>query len=179
MKKLILTALIFITLIFAAKAQTKPAWTPEYEQAVYTGIYSSVKNAVPDDEQRKKLVLYVVARLKKELPNGLESIPADSLHKLSMKIGADYASMNPGAFSSAAPRKVAWSPEIERLIRRGMNETAEKAGVKLNDQFCDCAIAQLKKLYPDSLVTPTSPEVNTKIAADCAKELHRDAKPNQ
>lgn len=179
MKRAILAVLVFTMFVLTTKAQDKPVWTAEYEQAVYTGINTSVKNSVPDDAQRQKLVTYVVARLKKALPDGLQSIPADSLHKLSMKIGADYAAINPDAFKSAITRKVAWSPEVENLIRRGMNETAQKAGIKLNDQFCDCAIARLKKIYPDSLVTPTSPEMNTQVARECAKELQNGTKQNQ
>jgi len=121
----------------------------------------------------------MVMRFKALLPNGIDSVSPDSLRKLTYKIGLEYANTNPEEVKVVGQKKVAWSPEIEKAMREIMLNDAKKEGRELDVKFCDCVIAKLKKMYPDSLQIDITNEVKVKMWQDCSSEVKSGIKQNR
>jgi hypothetical protein len=166
MKKALLLLTLITTTIFSCKRQN--AWTPEYEKSIYQTTYGAIGSLMKDSAQRKQLALLMVKRYKQLLPYGLNSISNDSLQKLSSKISREISKTN---FAENMQMVVAWSPEVEASFRASLfgNNVWQKikADAATKDRFCDCLIASLKKIYPDSLVTPVPDSIYTKVVGDC------------
>jgi hypothetical protein len=159
--------LFLILFVFAALASCKQkatnVWTTEYEKKAYDQIYSSLGDVFKNDVQRTQLTHYLIKRFKEQLPDGLESIPTDSLRKLSYTISEEYT------YKKRSALTIAWSAQNEASLKVGMekgliNKMPDK---KVRDAFCDCVIVQLKKIRSDSLVTPIPDSLTLRLAGIC------------
>ncbi len=173
MKKIILVVLVFTGMVSCKpKNQNKYAWTPAYELKAYTDMDNAIKPRMADDAKRKLFVNYIVAHLKAELPNGLESVSADSINKLSIKIGKEYTFAHADQLSlKSVPTR--WTADVEQSLRDGILHEWPKDDLKTGNKFCDCAIRQLKKIYPDSVIIPLMPEVAQKVGGECRNEVKK------
>jgi hypothetical protein len=136
-------------------------WTKEYENKLYKQIDDAAKSRIPDDNKRSELVVYTLKRLKQELPNGLESVPNDSLQKVSANIGAEYGFTH--KYATIGVRSyVKWSPKVEQAIKDYISSTNPK-----DKSLCDCVITKIKKAYPDSLAVPFDRELMVKFMNEC------------
>ena len=165
MKKILLVVLIVMSL---AACKRQNVWTPEYERNVYNMAYDTLGTIMKDSAQRKQLALLMVKRYKQLLPYGLNSISNDSLQKLSTKIGREIGETNNGENMKMT---VPWSVEVETSFKQSLLGNKVWGKLKANgtakDRFCDCIIANLKKIYPDSLVTPIPDSIYTKVVSNC------------
>jgi hypothetical protein len=176
MKRLFLIVFILISLSCKSQTSVKSVWTPEYEQQVSDGVDASIKPRMPDEVLRKKLVTYIVMRLKAELPKGIKSVSSDSLFRLSVKIGKDYAYMNgaekPGFESGITPKMTAWKPELEKVFRDAvMLKVGSLKDENYRNQLCDCVVRKVRVIYPDSVMIPLPREVILKVAGECHDEI--------
>ncbi len=142
-------------------------WTAAYEAESSTSFDNELKKAVPDSVTRKALVTYAIGRFKTELPYGFESLSADSLTKLSQKIGNDFYASYPGEKAEVSTPPTPWTPAIEKEIRQGFLDVWPKKDVVNGNKYCDCYIKALKTKYPDKIPLPPPHDVMEKAAAEC------------
>jgi hypothetical protein len=172
MKKILLMMLVLIIGISACKSPVKSAWTPKYEQQIYNELDNVMKTRYKDDNKRKELVSYTVKRLKEELPGGLGSVPRDSLNKVSVKIGQEYADAHSkDSNGKPLPKTVPWSPTIEQGLRDAILKVWDKKDLDNGNKFCDCVIAKLKTAHPKGIVIPIEHDEMLKVSAECQKEV--------
>jgi hypothetical protein len=157
--------------LFSCNAQPNPkVWTAKYEQGLYDYLNATSKPTMPDSVKRLKYVLFVIARLKEEIPNGLNSVSKDSLHNLNIKIGREFAleERKKGIYDTGIlPYYTPWTPMIEKTFRDDFFALFQHRDVKVVNEFCDCIIEELKKTYRDSILVPVPNEVMSKVAIDC------------
>ncbi len=165
MKKLFII-LLGLLIITSCKRKNANVWTKQYEQNAYDSMYVSMKPYIKDDAERKAFAAWVIKKFKATLPGGMESISPDSLHILAVKVGREY----PGNLAKAKT-VLPWST-AEKSFKEGMEKEVSKTfpDKKVREKFCDCLVAQLKKTYPDSLVTPI-PDSLVKNAASICKPM--------
>jgi hypothetical protein len=175
MKKALLIISCF-TFLYACKPAVKGnVWTEAYEQNWRYQFDRDMKARLPDDAKRANLVNFMLIRLKAELPNGIESVPADSLNRLSIKIGAEYGyAHEKEAVASATgmvPTLRPWTKEIERGLREAVLSGSKPEELKENTILCDCYITELKKAYTDSVMLPVPHDTIQKVAKICYDKL--------
>jgi hypothetical protein len=172
MKKILLMMLVLIISISACKSPAKSVWTPKYEQQIYNELDNLMKTRYKDDNKRKDLVSYTVKRLKEELPGGLGSVPPDSLNKVSVKIGQEYATAHSkDSNGNPLPKTVPWSPTVEQDLREAILKVWQKNDLDNGNKFCDCVIIKLKALHPKGVVIPIPHDEMQQVAAECQKEV--------
>ncbi len=165
------------TAAMECKVQLKKAangdmvWTAAYEAEGYKIINDQLKIFFPDSTARKDLATYMIKRYKAELPDGLEAITADSLIKLSQKIGVDYYAQHADEVKNLTVTPQPWTPAIEKGMRYGFLNEWSKKGLANGDQYCDCYIKALKTKYPDKIPLPPPHDVIEKVTAECKAEL--------
>jgi hypothetical protein len=152
-------------------------WTDAYQQKIYQQLDDAIKSRLQDQQKRKQLVSYIVTRLKAELPDGLNSVSADSLHRLSVKIGKEYGYAHAdGNGDGLTPTARPWTAELEQTLRETFLRGMKKEDLEMGNKLCDCLINKLKKLYPDSVMMPFPHDVALKVASECKKEVTGDSK---
>ncbi|MDB5288425.1 MAG: hypothetical protein JWR05_3374 [Mucilaginibacter sp.] len=170
MNKLCLGFLFMSFFMSACNGQSKSkVWTKNYEQGLYNYLDSTSKPSMPDDVKRAKYTEFTITQLKKELPNGLNSVSKDSLHALNIKIGREYALKEYGTGNAEIkPYYTIWTPLIEKTFREDYLAVFQNKypNAKTN-KFCDCVIMKLKARYPDSLLVPVPKDINLKVAMEC------------
>src|SRR5579862_7436648 len=90
MKKTLLTISISLNILFCFSQTVttqKIVWTKEYEENIYNQVYNTMSLSFPNDSLRKQFSACIIEKLKKTLPEGLQSIPTDSLNRLANRIG--------------------------------------------------------------------------------------------
>ena len=162
MKKIFI--LLLACIIITACRQHTNVWTKEYTQKTYDECYEGISTVIKDPAQRKQVTLYMIQRFKAALPYGLESVSADSLRKLSVKIGRDYSLLHN---TSNLQASIKWTTESELSLKEGFARYLKSYDPKSRDRMCDCLVAKLKQIYPDSLTTPVPDSVYVKIVKEC------------
>jgi hypothetical protein len=168
--KKIFLLLLACTSLLSCKSQvrTDSVWTTAYEQKKYDEINDAIKPRLPNEEKREKFVSYIIMRLKTELPKGLESVSADSLKKLSVKIGEEYGFAHAdGHGGGLIPKAIAWTPDLEKTFREAILKGTKTADLDKSNKLCDCFITELKKIYPDSVMMPVPHNIALKIVNQC------------
>jgi|GEM_PF-1708432 len=161
-----LTMLVYSSCI-PSRSKDKP-WSKAYEQHLYNGLDSIEKQRIPDDEERHAMISFVIDRYKKELPNGIESVSQDSFKTIATKIGLEYAHKTDTASASDdKPETYKWSEEVEQQLREGFMKGYKAKGPEDAKQKCDCFIARLKQMYPDSIKTPISDQTMARVIKPC------------
>jgi hypothetical protein len=166
--------LIFMSFLMSAcKGQpNSKIWTKKYEQGLYNYLDSSSKPFMPDGKKRLKYIEFIIARLKQEVPNGLNSVSKDSLHSLNIKIGREYAFQEYGTGNSdITPYYTPWSPLIEKTFRDDYIAVFQNKYPSTANKFCDCIIKKLKTIYPDSILVPLPKDINLKVTMECKSIL--------
>jgi len=167
-----LLIVVFILLsTLAPKAQGNPqVWTAKYEQGFYKYLDSLYKSVLPDSIKRLKYLSFMIKRFKEEVPNGFYSVSKDSLHNLDIRVGREYAikekesgDIDPGI----VPHFEVWTPFIEKTFRDDFLAVFKNREPKTVNDFCDCIIIELKKVYKDSILVPVPKEIMTKAAIKC------------
>lgn len=175
MKKFLLlcffTNLLFISKLFA---QT-PVWAEDYEQAVTVSLDNFFKPKIPNDQKRKDLVAYTVKRYKEQLPNGISSITADSLDRLSAVIVREYATSFPNTFNvnkDFTPTLHPWNKFVEDQLRIGILLNLNAKEKLQGKAICDCFLGEIKKVYPDSIMVPIPNTVMKKASISCYRKFN-------
>jgi hypothetical protein len=163
--------LVIICFIIISSCNSKSVWTDQYERKQYQQIDLGVKQSLFDNAKRKQLVTYIIKRLKAELPAGIESVSSDSLKRLSVKIGREYAYAHPNQLSGLTPHRVVWSKELEDDVRAGFLKGVTEADRPMQIKGCDCVIMKLKKIYPNSVIIPFPKDTLVKLSVQCRNEL--------
>ncbi|OOQ57004.1 hypothetical protein [Mucilaginibacter pedocola] len=157
------------------KSKQTTVWTDTYEQKWRYQLDGDMKALLPDDTKRADLIDYMITRLKTELPNGLESIPQDSLTRLARKIGVDYGFAHAkeaiAGETGLTPTLRPWTKEMETMFREAILSNNEGGDLAEKNKACDCFITELKKIYPDSVMLPFPAGVLTKVSAVCMEKL--------
>jgi hypothetical protein len=147
-------------------------WTVDYERGVYKQIDDAVRPGLRDDYVRRHLVSYIIKRLKTELPDGLESVSADSIKALSVKISKEYTNgENIDHDDELTPTAVPWTAETERNLRDVFLKGSKKEDLLTENKLCDCVIIKLKKIYPDSVVVPFPQNIILRVSKECGDEM--------
>ncbi|MES2379086.1 MAG: hypothetical protein V4553_21020 [Bacteroidota bacterium] len=166
-KRIALIFFAFGCIIACKSPDHKSVWTKEYENKLYKQIDDAAKSRIPDDNKRSELVVYTLKRLKQELPNGLESVPNDSLQKVSANIGAEYGFTH--KYSTIGVKSyIKWTPKVEEAIKGYILKDKPKDG----DKLYGCVITKIKKVYPDSVVIPFQRSLITKFTTECSSETN-------
>ena len=168
-------ALVFFALVsLQGRSQTAPStvWTEDYTQKLYNELDNVIKPRIPDSLKRRDFLLYTVKRLKEVLPMGMESIPSDSLTRLSRKIGSEYAFAHRGN-TGLAPYPIPWTPENEQLFKKAFLMDWPKDDLPRGNALCDCAIKKLKEIYPNKVLMPPPKDVALKVVSECQDEIKR------
>jgi len=165
-------SVIFLNLLFVccnSSENKESVWTTAYEAKWHRQIDSELKLRLPDDDDREDMLNYIIKRFKTELPNGIESVSADSVNKLSVKIGKDYAYSHVSKkHLDIVPATTAWTKQMEQLLREAFLTDSLGTGNKLSVETCNCIIRKLKKTYPDSVILPFPKDVIDRVAYECA-----------
>jgi hypothetical protein len=142
-------------------------WTLSYEHKIYADLYRSIAPIVPDTAQRRQLALYMVKRYKVLLPNGIGSVPKDSLIKISKKISEEFSRVN--LIKQRLKITIPWTPKLEQALRASiaMSTILLHSDSVTKNRYCDCAIAHIKKIKPDSLQVPIPDSVFKQAVAPC------------
>jgi hypothetical protein len=167
---LLLISVVIVFLSCNSVADKKSVWTDAYEAKLYSQIDNELKPRLPDDANRNELVAYIIKGLKVELPNGVESVSNDSLYRLSVKLGKEYAYANANKKDiGMVPIKRPWTITFEKDLRETM--LSKRGGdIQLSESTCDCIIEKLKQIYPDSVVVPFPKQVISEISVECYKQ---------
>jgi len=164
--KVALIIILTLVSISSCKPQSHGSvWTKEYEQKAYDDIYKGSSNVIKDNDQRRQFALYVVKKLKVELPNGMESVSADSLQKLFAKTGAEYVESNA---NNNFKMNVPWTASGEKALRESLlnSPTIQKVDKNSRNKYCDCLILKLKQTSPNSMELP-SDSIFLKLINQC------------
>jgi hypothetical protein len=156
--------IIFIVTILTSCAEKREVWTVEYEQQVSVDLDHSLLHRVRDSSKRREMVVHVIKQLKKELPDGLESVSAVTLHVLTNKLEQQYA-LSKGQPHTSLP----WTDVNEENLRLTLIEqyAKEVPNETLRMAYCNCMIAHLKSSEPDSLRIPISDTILTSLMKAC------------
>jgi hypothetical protein len=157
--------------IVISSCQSKSVWTERYERKQYQVIDLALKQGLPDDVKRKQLVYFIVQRLKSELPAGVESVSLDSLKRLSSNLAIEYAYAHKDQPSGLMPHRVVWSVELENNFKEAFLKGVSEEDRPIQTKGCDCMIAKLKQIYPDSAIVPFPKDTLTKVAVECRDQL--------
>ncbi|MBC7401180.1 MAG: hypothetical protein H7289_14670 [Mucilaginibacter sp.] len=171
--------LIVCFVICICSCKPKSVWTEQYEHKQYRQIDLSLMQGLPDNTKRKQLVHFLIERLKSELPAGVESISIDSLKRLSSELAKEYAYAHKGEISGLVPHRVVWTKELENNIREAFLKDAGKEELPMQTKGCNCMIAKLKTIYPDSATVPFPKDTLAKVAFQCRNELLGSDSKNQ
>jgi hypothetical protein len=163
--------LIVCVIISICSCKQKSVWTKQYERRQYREIDLGIKPSFPDETKRKELVSFIIKRLKLELPAGVESVPIDSLKRLSSNLAKEYAYTHKESLSVSIPHRVVWSTELETNIKEAFLKDVSIADREMQTKGCDCIIAKLKTIYPDSAIVPFPKDTLSKVAIECRNEL--------
>jgi hypothetical protein len=100
------------------------------------------------------------------LPDGLSSIPPDSLNKLVNKIGIECKrDLNVAVLTK-------WSPEFETLFRKNLyNQLKKSLSEEIKKQLVDCFISKYKKIYAHGVPKEIPIDVENKVLGACYLEL--------
>lgn len=169
MKHLLILSLA-ILFLSCSNIKEQNVWTKSYEVRFSKQLDRDIKPMVPDSNDRRVLIHYMIKRFKAELPHGIESVSRDSLLELSRKIGKDYAIATAGKKQIMAPQVLPWTIHFEKTIRETLASDFHNRGEELSKATCDCLIGGFKAIYPDSVIVPFPQEVINKVAKDCHDE---------
>lgn len=165
---------IMFFFLSACKERSKSiAWTQEAKQDLYNHLDSISRPNMPDSAKRAKYLTYYVKRVTEEVPNGINSVSRDSLQNLNMRIGREYAFKEHITNNNTGikPYYTPWTAAIEKGYKDAILAMGNIKGQRINDEFCNCVVNDLKKIYPDSLLVPTPQNVTNKVIIDCKKYI--------
>ncbi|MEO7211358.1 hypothetical protein [Mucilaginibacter sp.] len=174
MKRYLFFSALSILISVNSFGQGATVWTNEYEQRWYDQLDKDFRPRLPDSISRKEFLNYTIKRLKKELPQGIESVKLDSVIRLSRKIGKEYAYLHsdkPNIGIIPAPQP--WTKDVESLIREAFLKDVKKEELAEYNKLCDCVIEKLKQLNPTTITFPLPKDVVYKIAGECYNEIGR------
>jgi hypothetical protein len=168
-----LLSLLLLTLCFYAKKSTaqthKTIWTEAYALKWSNQLDSEIKPRVQDEIKRKAILSYCITRLKEALPNGIESVSTDSVGRLFIKIGKDYALLN---YDHTGIKSVyhRWDKEIETGLRESLMRGISAKNYKKESAACDCFFKELKRTYPDSILLPIPRDIIRATTKKCKEK---------
>lgn len=165
----VIIALLLSIFSFSCTSQPKKTiWTEAYRQGLYNYLDSVSKPGIPDDKKRLRYVEFIMMRFQQELPNGINSIPKDSLRTLYNKLNLEYGAQEYGTGNAAIkPLYYKWSADIEKNFRDDYITLFHDKYPNTVNKFCDCVIEKLKKIYPDSILLPMPNDINMKASMEC------------
>ena len=166
---------LFVFAIISCHSQPKTTfWNKTHEQGLRHYLDSVMRPAMTDTAELQEYISFYVMRAKQEIPNGLNSVSKDSLHRLNDRINLEY-SVNRKITGKKdiilKPSYTKWSHEIEQSFRNQYASVFENYDSKSVIKFCDCMIYKYKKIYPDSLLLPIPKDINEKTAMECKENL--------
>lgn len=168
--KTILSGFIILSL-FSKTALAQSIWTKGYEETVYNQIYNSVNLNFPSDSVKKQFSNCLVQKLKSTLPDGLASIPSDTLNKLVNKMALACRTELNTAFSTK------WSPEFEKVFRDYLyNRLKKTLPENIKNKLCDCFITQYKIIYPNGMPKEVPLDVENKVLGICYIKIEEKSK---
>jgi hypothetical protein len=173
MKRILLGIVAFL-IVTQCKSQTRSdsVWTEKYQLKLSNHLDSVYKSKVPDENKRAGLITYMVTSLKSTLPNGLESVSADSLSKIKSKIGQDYAYLlYQQRTAGNESHYYSFDDKFIQAFRESMLKVWPKDDLATGNKVCDCVIAKLKKEYPDKILLPIAKEQMIRIVNKCREEI--------
>lgn len=174
MKKATLLTLLTLFLFNLKSFSQNSVWTKQYEQRLYNQWDAEAKQRLSNDSLRKDFVSYMVKRFKQELPNGLESVTRDSIERLAVKIGKERWNTpgNTQITNELKPNVRPWSKLIEDALKEGLMKNLPAEDKPKGKFLCDCAVLELKKMYPNGLVIPIPKESLQKASDTCYQKLN-------
>ena len=172
MKKLFLVQLFgfMIFVFFSGTVSAQSVWTKQYEETIYSQVYSSVNLNFPNDSLKREFSNCLVKKLKIALPDGLASIQRDSLNKLVNKIGiACKLELGVNILTK-------WSAEFEKKFRVNLYSSLKKTlSEEIKLRICDCLIAQYKAIYPNGMPKEIPLEIENKVLGICFVKVIKDS----
>jgi len=148
-------------------SQTKPAWTPETEKEVYTLLYDQSQQLLVKDEQRKAWAECAVQHLKVALPQGMGSVPQDSISRLAQSIGASCTLTIKDALFT-------WSPLMIQTIKQQLAARPELQNMTadIKAQLADCLLVKYQKQFPNGFTIAMIGSAAEKYVKECMAEIN-------
>lgn len=168
------TLFFFGILFFSSRsfAQTK-VWTKEYEQRLYSQCDAEAKQRLSDEKLRNEFVTYMIKRFKEELPNGLASVPRDSLMRLAAKVGKEkwHTALAKDVTNELKPSLRPWNKYLEQALWEALFKNLKEEDKPHGKFLCDCTVLEMKKIYPDSVMIPIPKEKLQQASDICYGKL--------
>jgi hypothetical protein len=145
---------------------TAAGWSASDEKDLYEILYNSSKQLLKEDAQRQEWANCSVSKLKAALPNGIGSVPQDSITRLANKIG----------FSCVQSLKnpvYLWSPMLVERIKLTVLNKPEMRIYRddVKSQLVDCLMAKLQKQFSDGFTDELIKQQAEKMSKDCIAEI--------
>ncbi|MBS1524375.1 MAG: hypothetical protein JST19_01930 [Bacteroidetes bacterium] len=154
--------------LYGCTSAPKP-WDNQYTKRLHDSLNNAFKKQLTNEKQRDTLVGCVVEKFKQALPNGLESVPADSSAHLSYKFTGDCVIKIKRVQGS-----VQWTAKGEEGLRKDfLSGLSTKIPLDARNKLCDCFIAKLKIRYPQRIQLPFPDSVINTAALECANEIKK------
>ena len=142
-------------------------WSKTYEANIYNIVYKTADTLFQDETSKKQFASCSIRKLKSDYPNGLESIPKDSLRIVYYKVGEScVADITNPVFKK-------WTPGYEKILKAELMQIENFKNVKeeVKAQFCDCYIQKLKEMYPNGIKGKIPDDLQTRLSTDCADQI--------
>ncbi|MEB0277195.1 hypothetical protein [Mucilaginibacter sp. 10B2] len=166
---IILYVLGYLSVKLTHTVSTTPEkpWSQTYEANIYDIIYKTADTLFQDEASKKQFTTCSISKLKSTYPNGLESIPKDSLRNVYYRVGESCAT------GITNPVFKAWTTEYEKILKAQLmqNENFKDVKEEVKAQFCDCYVQKLKAMYPNGIKGKIPEDVQNRLSKDCADQI--------
>lgn len=139
-------------------------WNAANTKEFYDGFYQGAGNISGDVRQRKDMAKCFVDKIMVLYPEGVETIPADTLKKVVERVGMECAE---------TVTRLSWTPVIEKAFLRKFSDFEGLKGYseEKKTNYVGCLLAKLKEKYPKGLMKEISQGEMDSLYADCLHVL--------
>jgi len=145
-------------------------WTPSYEKLVRDKILEKISLVIKSQSQREEYTACYLSKLKTTLPDGLTSVPTDSLPRIYNIIDRECISTIKDLVLNS------WNPQMLAILKNGLlkNEGIAVLTAEQKDKFCDCYLDEVQVFFPNGLVGKIDNALQLKLENKCIKQLNLD-----
>ncbi|MES2456126.1 MAG: hypothetical protein V4594_11310 [Bacteroidota bacterium] len=142
-------------ILFAPKG-----WNESNTKELFDGFYEGAGNISGDVQQRKAMAKCFVDKIMVLYPNGIDELSADTLKKVSERVGMECTS---------TVTQLSWTPLIEKAILKKFKALDELKAYSEEKKtvYANCLLTKLKEKYPKGLVGGISQNEMDKVYGEC------------
>jgi len=135
-------------------------WNESNTKELFDGFYEGAGNISGDVQQRKAMAKCFVDKIMVLYPNGIDELSADTLKKVSERVGMECTS---------TVTQLSWTPLIEKAILKKFKALDELKSISEEKKtiYANCLLTKLKEKYPKGLVGGISQNEMDKVYGEC------------